>query len=157
MTWRREDSLMKVRFAILMLIPLVGMAGEEKKAPPKAAAAPETTIRRITVPAGAEKIGPETWRYKDASGKTWIYRRTPFGVTRSEEAEKDETEAAAGPASQITAVEDGDSVRFVRRTPFGDRKWTRKKTELDEIERAAWEREQKSRKNAGAGENQGGQ
>ena len=147
---------MKVRFAILMLIPLVSLAGEEKKARPNPPAAVGTTIRRTTVPAGAEKLGPETWRYKDPSGKTWIYRRTPFGVTRSEEDEKAAPETAAGPASQIIAVEDGDSVRFVRRTPFGERKWSRKKTELDEMERAAWERAQKKQKSAGAGENQEG-
>jgi len=144
---------MKVRFAILMLIPLVGMAGEEKKGQPKTAAAGTATIRRITVPAGAEKVGAETWRYKDASGKIWIYRRTPFGITKSEEDEK--AESPAGAAAEINAAEHGDSVTFVRRTPFGERKWSRKKTELNEIERAAWERAQEKQKKAAAA-NQGG-
>jgi hypothetical protein len=39
----------------------------------------------------------------------------------------------------VKVTEEGDSLRFERPSPFGVRKWTRKKTELTEMEKAAWE------------------
>ncbi|HET9319914.1 MAG TPA: hypothetical protein VFO27_09060, partial [Bryobacteraceae bacterium] len=44
-----------------------------------------------------------------------------------------------------TAVEDGDSVRFARQTPFGRSEWRRTKTQLNEIEQAVWNRELQKR------------
>ena len=40
----------------------------------------------------------------------------------------------------ITATEDGDTIRFERAGPFGVYKWQKKKSELADDERAAWER-----------------
>jgi hypothetical protein len=42
-------------------------------------------------------------------------------------------------------VEDGETVRFERAGPFGVTKWQRKKTELNEVEHAVWDREQQKR------------
>ena len=44
----------------------------------------------------------------------------------------------AGPTT--TATEDGGIIRFERPGPFGTYRWQKKKTELDDDERAAWER-----------------
>jgi hypothetical protein len=37
------------------------------------------------VPKGAVAISPIEYRFKDTKGKTWIYRQTPFGYSKSEE------------------------------------------------------------------------
>ena len=44
---------------------------------------------------------------------------------------------AADKAAGIKATEDGDKVRFERQGPFGVWKWEKKKSELDETEKAA--------------------
>jgi len=93
------------------------------------------------LPEGAEPAGDRTWRYKDKAGKTWIYIRTPFGFSKSEEKPSGvESEPAAnkvesaGPAFRIVSVK-GDVVAFERDSPFGKSKWTKKKSELagDEV------------------------
>ena len=43
------------------------------------------------------------------------------------------------------AVEDGDSIRFERASPFGVTRWQRKKAELNDMERAVWEHELEKR------------
>ncbi|MCS6952898.1 MAG: hypothetical protein NZM33_08565 [Bryobacteraceae bacterium] len=97
-----------------------------------------------TLPAGAEETSPGIWRYTDAAGKTWIYRRTPFGLVKTSERESGALDRAEPPA-EMRAFEDGDRIRFERVTPFGVVRWDRNKSELDDLERAVWEREQKRR------------
>ena len=41
----------------------------------------------------------------------------------------------------IRAIEDGDAIRFERPGPFGIYHWRRNKADLDDGERAAWDRE----------------
>jgi hypothetical protein len=109
---------------------------------PAAASASSKAGARITrVPDGAKEIAPNTHRYQDAQGKVWIYRQTPFGLTRYEEGSHKRDIAAKQPATEenVKVSEIGDSVRFERKGPFGNYVWTRKKTELDEKERALWE------------------
>ena len=62
------------------------------------------------------------------------------------EADQEErvTENASPAATSIQAFDDGDQVRFERKSPFGVTIWTRKKTELTEEESEAWERAQKA-------------
>jgi hypothetical protein len=107
--------------------PAVALTPEQKSA----AALP-------SVPKGAEEVGPNLFRYTDPQGKRWMYRNTPFGVSKWEEKPGDqlpapETSASAG----ISATDLGDSVQFQRATPFGPQKWTRKKSELTDDEKAA--------------------
>jgi hypothetical protein len=91
------------------------------------------------IPATAVPAGPRAFRYVDAQGKAWIYSKTPFGVVRVEE-------RAPSPAKpendldQIRVTEAGETVHFERNTPFGVSRWDRKKGELNDTERAAWER-----------------
>ena len=93
-----------------------------------------------TIPKDATPLPDGSYRYVDKDGKKWIYRATPFGVSKSEE----------HPPVPQTKVEDdpaksedlGDSVRFTRPTPFGSKVWTRKKAELDSYEKTIFERDQ---------------
>jgi len=96
----------------------------------------------MTVPAGAAKGEDGSYSFTDAHGKKWIYRRTPFGVARIED---DGVPAEVGPKTDrwadVKATEDGDVIRFERPGPFGVYKWEHKKTELNEMELAVWDRE----------------
>jgi hypothetical protein len=92
----------------------------------------------MQIPAKAVKTEDGSYRYTDKkTGKKWLYRRTPFGVARLE----DKPVAAAELPSDMTASEDGDTVRFERPGPFGTYKWQRSKTELNEMEQAVLARE----------------
>jgi hypothetical protein len=124
----------------LFLMLAIAALAEQKPAAKKPAPAPAPLV----IPAGAKEVGPGTYTYTDAKGKKWIYRKTPFGVSRLE----DKPGAVSvtpepKPEEQIRAVEDGDVVRFERSGPFGSYKWERKKSELTEVERAALERSRK--------------
>jgi hypothetical protein len=94
------------------------------KADPKATDA----SKPLAIPADAVLGADGDYRYTDAEGKKWIYRKTPFGVAR------------------LAATEDGDKVRFERQGPFGLWKWEKKKSELDETEKAALQNSQANNK-----------
>ena len=134
-----------MKLLLCLIAVSLAAAGADKPAAKKPAAATKKTApaaQRLTLPDGAVKAGPGTWRYTDAQGKNWLFTDTPFGLARSEDKPASATgsaERAAG-GSQITATEDGDSVRFEMPTPFGTSRWQRKKTELNTFEQAAWER-----------------
>ena len=102
-----------------------------------------------TVPKGAEEVGPNLFRYTDAQGKRWMYRNTPFGVSKWEEKPGEEQPATeASPSAGITATDLGDSVQFQRLTPFGPQKWTRKKSELTTDEKATFATQQHAKEAA---------
>jgi hypothetical protein len=126
---------MKLSIALFVALLPVAAAGQPaaKSARPSAQAAP----RALEVPAGAVETEPGTFRFTDAQGRKWIYRKTPFGVARLEEGA-----AAAAPAAvaerkeeAVKVVEKGDSVHFERPGPFGIYKWERKKSDLTDAER----------------------
>ena len=120
---------------ILMLLVGIAYAADETEAAPG----------KVELPADAVKVDNLTWRHTDAEGKAWTYRQTPFGLVRFEAQEDDEAEAQAGPSDTlIKAFDAGDEVRFERMSPFGLQRWTRKKTELTDAEREAWEQAQKA-------------
>jgi hypothetical protein len=115
------------------------------KLPAKPPAKAEGAVQ--TIPAGAKQVEPNLYRYTDSSGKTWNYRQTPFGISKWEE-----TAASAQPAAQaappaspapteaksepVVVTDLGDSYRFEKKTPFGASTWIRKKSELNENEKA---------------------
>jgi len=80
--------------------------------------------------AAADSNGPQTSRVTDANGARWILRQTPFGVAATREAN-------AG----IRAADAGESVRFVKSTPFGPLQWERRKADLNPEEREIWEQQ----------------
>ncbi len=108
-----------------------------------------TKVQAVTIPKDAVEVDPNTYRYTDPAGKKWIYSKTPFGISRLEdkgvEDPKKVKEEMAQQIESTKAVEDGDSVRFERTSPFGVTRWQRKKGELNEMERAVWERELEKR------------
>jgi hypothetical protein len=128
---------MKLLICFLLLLTAAGAA--EKRAKPPARPVPPPLV----VPADAKPTEPFTWQYTDPQGKKWIYRKTPWGVVRYEDKPDPERDAARkAEADWITAVEDGDYVRFERPGPFGTWKWRKKKSELDDVEKQAWDRVQ---------------
>ena len=104
-------------------------------APAKKVDPPPTPVKLLQVPAGATEIRPGIYRFVDTDGKAWLYRKTPFGVVRTADSQQ---------AATTTAIEDGDTIRFERPTPFGVDKWQKKKSELTAAERAIWESQQAS-------------
>lgn len=135
---------MKTIFAILCCAA-VAAAGGKPAQRTKAAARPAAQAAgsdRLQIPAGAVETEPGLFRSTDAAGRQWVYRRTPFGVSRWEEGASASAPAVPGAAPEMKAFEEGDSVRFERRTPFGVSVWRQKKTELNDKERAVWERRQ---------------
>jgi hypothetical protein len=92
-----------------------------------------------TVPPGAQEVGSNLYRYTDSQGKVWMYRKTPFGVSKWEEKPGQQAPQAEPPNSAGTTMTDlGDSVQFQRATPFGPQKWVRKKSEMSDDEKAAF-------------------
>jgi hypothetical protein len=120
------------------------------------------------VPKDATEVAPGTYRLVDKDGKAWVYRKTPFGMSRRAEEESQpasdakparegmrmtpfgETKArdavqdsaakpATTPGPETRVIEEGDTVRFERPSPFGVYKWSRRKDELTAEERRLWQ------------------
>ena len=51
------------------------------------------------VPPGAKEVGPNLFRSTDAQGKPWMYRKTPFGVSKWEEKPGEQQSGAESPAT----------------------------------------------------------
>ncbi len=138
---------MKTIFLSLLLLGFASLAVADDKTTDKQSAPPPAKAQDTGIPAGAVEIAPHSYRYRDSKGKVWIYSQTPFGVARKEdvpispEEAKKNQEAKDRLIAGTRAVEDGDSIRFSRDTPFGPMEWRRKKADLNEIEQAAWNRE----------------
>ena len=123
-----------------MMASALLVAGEDKAQSHKAAAKTTATVDRPAgVPADAQEIQPYLYRYTDAQGKKWLYRQTPFGLSKWEDKPVDAAAAAARAAENsvpVTVVDLGDSYRFEKETPFGLTHWVRRKAELTEAESA---------------------
>jgi hypothetical protein len=137
---------MKLFSAVFAVVSVVSAA--DPHVAPRLAVTP-----RLTVPKGAVESEPSTFHYTDAQGKKWIYRPTPFGVARFQDLPNSRdtalTQAGQGskpvpaldPYAGTKATADGDTIRFERPGPFGVYKWQKNKSELDEMERAVWNRQ----------------
>ncbi len=144
---------MMTRISILAVLVAAGLVAGDgiKKAPPRKTATQPAASAPAGPPKGAVEVSAGTYRYVDAQGKVWNYRRTPFGWMKGEE--KDMKPSAATPISaapQTRVFEDGDSVRFERKTPFGVQRWTRKKSEMTEEEKQIFERTVRPEQDAGS-------
>src|SRR5580692_351887 len=132
-----------------LLIALCFTAASLAAAPPQQAKtddqtkakteAPEKPLTEI--PAGAVQFEPGSYHYTDAKGKKWILRPTPFGIAKIEDTGVPAKKYEDHSLDDAKITEDGDSVKFERPGPFGTYKWEKKKTDLDEGEKAAWEHE----------------
>jgi hypothetical protein len=133
----------------VVLVSVLALSAQDPQAPkketpptpaPAAKAAPKVTdaSKPTAIPAAAVLGADGDYHYTDPQGKKWIFRKTPFGVTRMEDTpERSAAKTAAANGAGIKATEDGDMVRFERLGPFGLWKWEKKKSELDETEKAA--------------------
>ncbi len=121
-------------------------ASAENAARTKAAKPKPAPAAQLQIPKGAVQVDAATYRFTDEQGRNWIYRRTPFGVARAEERapSAEETAQKAKMIELTKAVERGDEIHFERPGPFGTYRWQRKKTDLNDIEKAAWERDRTS-------------
>src|SRR5882724_6847996 len=120
---RRNE--MKLKICTLLMVCVAAAIAADKAAGKKAKPAPNK-VQEITIPAGAVEVEPYTYRFTDAQGKKWIYRKTPFGISRAEDKAVEDPKAvdpkkeeSARLIDATTAVEAGDSVRFERPGPFG--------------------------------------
>lgn len=138
-------------------------AGEPAKKPAKKAAEKPAPVSQMgnekIIPAGAAQVDAHTWLATDTAGRKWYYRKTPFGVMKTDvDVTADSATASrvetrknpfsgdkAGPPSDaaerslksnVKVVDLGDSYSFERPTPFGVSKWTHKKADLTEEDRA---------------------
>jgi len=142
--------------ALLALILTVSLSAQTKKttkrkADPVDPAATTTatagTVRQappdVVIPKDAVEGSDGNFRATDAQGKKWIYRKTPFGVAKSEDKP---TAVSTQPPQEDTltkATDAGDSVHFEKPSPFGTVKWDKKKTDLDANEQSVWNRQKK--------------
>jgi len=90
----------------------------------------------LSIPAGAVQVEPYIYRATDAGGKTWMYRETPFGISRWEETSAPGPKSSPANSDAVVVTDLGDSVRFEKKMPFGVGTWVRKKTELNDEEKA---------------------
>ncbi len=130
-----------MRYRILILVGLMAFmlnAAAQDKSTGKDGATAEAKQPKASE-AKDKKKAPEEKRITDKDGKTYVLRSTPFGTVKVEDKPKDPKEDE--PPERMRAYEDGDNIRFESTTPFGVARWVRKKTELNETEKAVWERE----------------
>lgn len=92
------------------------------------------------IPAGAVQIGPNSYRATRSDGTARVYRISPFGVTSQVESPVLADSSNRAP-EQVKAAADGDMVRFERTTPMGIIRWQKKKSDLNKMEQAVWERD----------------
>src|SRR5437899_3124363 len=99
---------MKWKICLVIALAIGTVQAEDKQTPKKTSAKKKTAPpAELTLPPGATLVEPGTYTFTDAQGKKWIYRKTPFGLSKAEDKP---SEPAAAPASgpSITATEDGD-------------------------------------------------
>jgi len=101
---------------------------------PKAASKAEAPV--TTIPQGATQVEPNLYRFTDSNGKTWMYRQTPFGLSKWADTPAAAPQQPVAQNDQVAVVDLGDSVRFEKKTPFGATQWVRKKTDLTDDEKA---------------------
>jgi len=112
------------------------LAAQDKKTDTPAASKDPAALP--AVPAGAKEVGPNLYRYTDAQGKTWMYRKTPFGVGKWEDKPSEQPTVSDSVPTKVTDL--GDSYQFQRPTPFGMQKWTVKKADLNDFEKSLVEK-----------------
>ena len=102
--------------------------------PPKPKAVQQAPV--TTIPKGATQVEPNLYRATDSNGKTWMYRQTPFGLSKWEDTGAAAQQPPPAQSEPVAITDLGDSIRFEKKTPFGATKWTRKKSELTDEEKA---------------------
>jgi hypothetical protein len=128
-----------MKYIVIALLALTSAA--EAQTAKKAAAKAAVQADNGAPPKGSKEVSPGVFKFTDKSGKDWFYTQTPFGWTRGEQLVLP-TDGTPDVPTDITVEDKGAELEFTRATPFGPSKWTKKKTELDAIERGVWTRAQ---------------
>jgi len=129
-----------MKIVTLALIAAGLLLAQDKKAEARTGTAKEAASTP-TVPSGAKEVEPGLYRYTDAQGKTWMYRKTPFGLSKWEDKPVTTAPVVVQPAVPVSTTDLGDSIQFERQTPFGPQKWIKKKTDLTDDEKAYLKKE----------------
>jgi hypothetical protein len=138
------------RTCIVFALSCAAFAFGQTDATHKSATKKKTTVKAAaTAPQSGQIIIPKAavldpkdgnYHFTDKDGRKWVYFQGPMGVSRWE----DKT-AAAAPQEKVTnfsqdpdlkVTDQGETVKFVRNTPFGAQTWTKKKSDLTADERA---------------------
>jgi hypothetical protein len=125
----------------LILAAFAAQAADKKKttAPAKPAA---PVAKPLVIPKDATPNPDGTYSYTDKDGKKWVFSKTPFGISRVQDVTAVGSGAPTAPVGQyVKAIDNGDTVKFERQSPFGTSKWEKKKSELNDEERAALARD----------------
>jgi hypothetical protein len=133
-----------MKLLIALCVSAAVLAAQQDAKPPAKSAKAEAPEKPLTaIPAGSKQIEPGAYAYTDPKGKKWILFETPFGIAKKEDTgeplRKKQKEPQIMQGVKIT--EDGDSLKFEREGPFGTYKWSKKKTDLTEQEKDAWDRQ----------------
>jgi hypothetical protein len=169
---------MKKTICILLLSAAAVVASAQTTPAPTAQTTPKAKTKAkpapaasapLKIPSDAVKTEDGSYRWTDPHGKVWLYRDTPFGVSRM--AGQSGTNVPAGymatpfgvtkkattnepvapvppgdPNEHVTAVAHGGMIRFEKPNPFGATAWEKKATDLTPDEQKIWDREQAKRK-----------
>ena len=135
-----------MKYSLVLVLILGSVAAQPNPAPAKSTQKAETKKNAAPViPPDAVEVEPNIFKHTDKAGKVTYYRRSPFGVayyTPPEKTSNSATRSAApssAPTGEMTGVDQGDSVKFTRPGPFGLYTWIRKKSEMSDDEKAAFE------------------
>jgi hypothetical protein len=80
-----------------------------------------TPIKPATIPKDAVRNGDGSFTWTDKKGAKWLYRKTPFGVSKTS-AVKPETQTGSQPQPKTREVETDKGTELQRDTPFGTTK-----------------------------------
>lgn len=127
----------------LLAAGLVFTAAAQSNTDDKKSAPKKTTMTPAppSIPKDATPLPDGSFRYVDKDGKKWIYRNTPFGVSKAEE--RPAPPVATIAQEPVKSEDLGDSVRFTNPTPFGTKVWTTRKSDLSSYEKSIYDRDQK--------------
>ena len=124
---------MKTFIAIALLISSSVTFGQTAKKNTKQTAPATRQEVRLTIPKEAVPGEDGYYRYTDKQGKKWLYRNTPFGVSKAEDKGPVVAQVAGPDPTKATVV--GDTVKFERANAFGVSKWEKKVADLSDDEK----------------------
>jgi hypothetical protein len=121
-----KKSSLIVLFSLASLYTQVGEAqvkGPDTKTskPAKKTTAPKASPSSVAtaIPKNAEALGDGKYRVIDSSGTAWIYQESPFGITKTPEAEAKAQTAQSAPFGVIKTADAAKSAEGAQSSPFG--------------------------------------
>jgi hypothetical protein len=97
------------------------LAAEDQDKATNTKTPPAKTVQPATIPKDAIANGDGSYTWTDKKGAKWLYRNTPFGVSKTE-AVKPESQPEAQPQPKTREVETDKGIELQRDTPFGTTK-----------------------------------